>query len=120
MSIADHELLVAAYTFFNERDLDRVLNTMHEDVDWPNGMEGGRVQGHSGVRDYWTRQWSQMDPHVRPVEFEAEDDGRVAVTVHQTVRDLSGRVIADRLVEHVYEIQDGLIRKMDIREIAAD
>jgi len=26
-------------------------------VDWPNGMEGGRVHGHAEVRAYWTRQW---------------------------------------------------------------
>jgi ketosteroid isomerase-like protein len=119
MTITGQELLVAAYTFFNERDLDRALKTMHEDVDWPNGMEGGRVRGHSGVRQYWTRQWSLMDPHVKPVGFDAEEDGSVAVTVHQTVRDLTGKVLVDRLVEHVYQIQDGLIRKMDIREIAA-
>jgi hypothetical protein len=31
-------------------------------------MEGGWVSGHSGVRDYWTRQWSLVsDQMVRDV-----------------------------------------------------
>jgi len=55
------DLLASAYKFFNARDIDSVLKTMHNDVDWPNGMEGGRVHGHSAVRDYWLRQWSLVD-----------------------------------------------------------
>jgi ketosteroid isomerase-like protein len=115
----DCELLMAAYAFFNERDLESALTTMHEDVDWPNGMEGGRVHGHGGVREYWTRQWGTIDPHVEPVGFESEADGRVAVTVHQTVRELNGQMLADLLLEHVYRIEDGRIRSMEIRELAA-
>ena len=113
------DVLMAAYSFFNARDLDSVLKTMHEDVDWPNGMEGGRVHGHAGVRDYWTRQWSLINPHVEPVGFETEADGRIAVTVHQVVRELSGKVLVDQLIEHVYRVEDGLIRSMEIRELAA-
>jgi ketosteroid isomerase-like protein len=112
------EVLKEAYRGFNARDLDGVLKTMSEDVDWPNGMEGGRVQGHAGVRDYWTRQWSMIDPHVEPVSFTAEADGRVAVTVHQVVRELSGKLLLDQMVEHVYHVEDGRIRSMEIREPA--
>jgi len=39
---------------------------MHSDVDWPNGMEGGRVRGHDAVRGYWTRQWQSMEIETRP------------------------------------------------------
>jgi SnoaL-like domain len=112
------ELLTFTYASFNARDVDSVLKTMHEDVDWPNGMEGGWVHGHAGVRAYWTRQWGVVDPHVEPVGFAEEADGRVAVTVKQVVRDLSGAILLDRLVEHVYWIEDGLIRSMEIRELA--
>ena len=73
------EVVKAAYSFFNARDLDAVLKTMHEDVDWPNGMEGGRVHGHAGVRDYWTRQWEAIDPRVDPVSFSGRGGGVVAV-----------------------------------------
>ena len=110
------KLLQKAYAAFNARDIDGALATMNPDVVWPNGMEGGTVHGHEGVRAYWTRQWGMIDPHVEPVGFRKDGDGRIAVSVHQVVRDLSGNVLLDRMVEHVYTLRDGLIRSMDIRE----
>ena len=110
-----HDLVASAYSSFNARDIDAVLSTMHEDVDWPNGMEGGRVNGHGGVREYWIRQWRSLDPHVEPVSFTTESDGRTLVQVHQTVRDLSGKVILDQMVQHIYLIRKGLIQSMEIR-----
>jgi hypothetical protein len=113
---ASTELLKRAYSAFNARDLDGALATMRTDVVWPNGMEGGVVHGHEGVRAYWTRQWGMINPHVDPVNFQQDDSGRIAVSVHQVVRDLSGNVLLDRMVEHVYTLKDGLIQSMDIRE----
>jgi ketosteroid isomerase-like protein len=111
-----HELLTQAYAAFNARDLESALQTMHEDVDWPNGMEGGRVRGHAGVRDYWTRQWSLIDPKVDPVGFSEAPDGVTVVKVNQVVRSLEGGVLMDGQVEHAYRIEEGLIRSMEIRE----
>jgi hypothetical protein len=111
----DYDLVASAYSSFNARDIDSVLRTMHKDVDWPNGMEGGRVNGHSGVREYWIRQWSSLDPHVEPVRFTTDSDGRTHVQVHQTVRDLNGKVILDQMVQHIYLIRKGLIQSMEIR-----
>ena len=88
---------------------------MHPDVEWPNGMDGGVVHGHDAVRDYWTRQWRLIDPRVEPRRFVA-GAGRVVVDVHQTVRDLSsGKVVTDQNIRHAYVIEDGLIRRMEIR-----
>ena len=109
-------LLQRAYAAFNARNIDGALATMRSDVVWPNGMEGGAVHGHQGVRAYWTRQWGMVDPHVEPKTFDVDSDGRIVVGVHQVVRDLSGRVLLDRMVEHVYRLKDGLIQSMDIRE----
>ena len=113
---ADRELLVRTYAAFNARDVDATLAAMHPDVDWPNGMEGGRVRGHPAVRDYWTRQWGRIDPHVEPRGFATDARGRIVVDVHQVVRDRGGAVLADRMVQHVYVIEDGLIRSMEITE----
>jgi len=109
-------LLEQAYAAFNARDLDAALSTMTHDVEWPNGMEGGTVHGHEGVRAYWTRQWGMIDPHVDPVGFKDEPDGRIAASVHQVVRELSGKLLLDRMVDHVYSLRDGLISSMEIRE----
>jgi len=113
---AKTELLKRAYAAFNARDLDGALATMQPGVVWPNGMEGGVVHGHEGVRAYWTRQWAMIDPHVDPVSFSEDESGRVSVSVHQVVKDLSGAVLFDRMVAHVYTLKDGLIQSMDIRE----
>ncbi len=113
---ASADLLRKAYAAFNARDLDGALATMASDVVWPNGMEGGVVHGHEGVRHYWTRQWRMINPHVDPVSFHEEECGRIAVSVHQVVKDLSGNVLLDRMVEHIYTLKDGFIQSMDIRE----
>ncbi len=113
--LADRELLTRAYDAFNARDVEAALAAMHSDVDWPNGMEGGRVHGHRSVRDYWTRQWRSIDPRVEPRGFATDETGRIVVDVHQVVRDLQGNVVSDRMVQHVYLIEDGLIRSMEIR-----
>jgi hypothetical protein len=109
------ELLKHIYDRFNARDMETVLAAMHQDVMWANGMEGGYVHGRDGVREYWTHQWTMMNPHVEPVGFSEGPDGEVVVEVHQVVRDLSGNVLADRMVGHMFRIENGLIRRFDIR-----
>lgn len=112
-----HEyLLKLAYLDFNKRDIDGALVLMHPDVEWPNGMEGGFVYGHAGVRAYWTRQWTLIDPHVEPVSFTVEANCRIRTEVQQLIKDLSGAVIASGIVYHIYQIEDGLIRRMDIEQ----
>ena len=110
----DTELLTRCYQAFNARDIDTVLALMHPDVVWPNGMEGGYVHGHDAVRDYWRRQWGMIDPHVEPTGFATDQEGHTVVTVHQVVRDLDGAMLADRMVEHIYTIEQGLVRGMEI------
>lgn len=112
---AEETVLERTYAAFNARDIDTVLTVMHPDVDWPDGMQGGRVLGHAAVRAYWTRQWALIDPRVEPRGFTVEADGRVAVTVRQVVRDLAGAILKDATVQHVYAFEDGLIRSMEIR-----
>jgi len=110
----ERELLRGAYADFNARRLEAVLARMRPDVVWPNGMEGGFVYGHEGVRNYWSRQWAMLDPHVEPVEITADESGRWVVEVHQVVHDRQGKLLADQIVHHVYEIRDSLIARMDI------
>jgi hypothetical protein len=44
------------------------------------------------------------------------EDGRIAVKVHQVVRDLDGDVLADRTVTHIYRLHDGLVADFEIAE----
>jgi hypothetical protein len=106
------------YARFNARDIEGVLAGLHGDVMWANGQDGGHVQGHAGVRDYWTRQWAMIDPHVEPTGFSIGRDGEIAVEVHQTVHDLAGKLLADKKVGHVFHLEGGLVRRFDIRTIS--
>lgn len=110
----ERELLRKIYREFNAKNIEAVLAHMHAAVDWPNGMEGGRVNGHDEVRDYWTRQFQVVDPHVDPVEIEPDEEGRIVVTVHQVIRNLEGKVLVDQTVHHAYKFRGGLIVRMDI------
>lgn len=109
------DLLGAVYARFNKRDVDGVLALMRPDVEWPNGMEGGHVNGRDEVRAYWRRQWDILDPHVEPVRIEDDETGSTVVDVHQVIRDLTGKILKDQIVRHVYSFRDGLIKRMDIR-----
>jgi ketosteroid isomerase-like protein len=112
----DEARLRASYAAYNARDIDGVLAGLGDDVDWPNAWEGARVRGKDAVRDYWRRQWAAVDPLVTPQTIRRRDDGRLAVEVHQTVRDRDGRLLLDGRVLHVYLMRDGLVRRMDIEE----
>ena len=109
------ELLKRVYDRFNARDMESVLAAMHEDVVWANGMEGGHVHGREEVRRYWTRQWTMIDPHVELVAFAPGSEGEVVVEVRQVVRDLQGNLVADKMVGHIFRIENGLIKRFDIR-----
>jgi hypothetical protein len=112
--LKEEQLLRRAYAAFNARDIDGALARMHPDVDWPNGMEGGRELGYEAVRSYWTRQFGLIDSHVEPVGFEVDDEGRVVVDVQQVVRDRNGELLSEGRVRHVYTFRDGLVSRMDI------
>jgi ketosteroid isomerase-like protein len=113
--VAEIEMLQRMYAAFNRRDIETVLASMHADVDWPNGMEGGRVLGKAAVREYWERQFEVLDPSVEPKKFTREADGRIAIDVHQLVHDKSGKLLVDQMIQHVYEFRVGLIQSMEIR-----
>lgn len=111
----DETFLRHIYERFNARDMETVLAAMHEEVQWANGMDGGYVYGRDGVCAYWTRQWPLVDPHVEPMAFSRAEDGAVVVEVHQTVRDLSGNLILDRMVGHIFHLEKERIRRFEIR-----
>jgi hypothetical protein len=53
---------------------------------------------------------------VVPERLTIESDGRVAVTVHQVVRDEQDRTIADTMIEHAFSFVGDLVSDMQIRK----
>ena len=53
---------------------------------------------------------------MEPVAFHAEGGGSILVEVHQVVRDLAGKLLADDKVGHRFALKDGLIKRMEVAE----
>jgi ketosteroid isomerase-like protein len=110
---SEQQLLIDLYAAFNARDIDRCLAGMHPDVTWANGMDGGNVHGHEGVRTYWTRQWKLVNPRVDPQNFQSNGN-RVSVDVHQVVHGMDGTLIVDQMVKHVFTFEGELVKIFEI------
>jgi hypothetical protein len=54
------DMLESVYHDFNARNINAILLRTADNLDWPNGWEGGYTHGHDGVRDHWSRQWAQL------------------------------------------------------------
>lgn len=108
------EVIKKAYRAFNERNIDEALSTMQPDVQWSKAWEGGYISGHAEIKDYWTRQWTEINPKVEPAGFNERENGSLEVTVHQVVKHLNDELLFDGMVKHVYTFQNGLIKTMDI------
>jgi hypothetical protein len=101
------------YKHFNERKIELVIESLIDDVQWANGMEGGYVYGHEGVRNYWTRQFTMIKPTVTPLEINVED-GKAKVKVHQVVYDLNGDLLVDTIVYHFFFLKENKIERFEI------
>ena len=112
---SNERLIERIYDRFNARDMDAVLAMLADDVTWANGMEGTHVHGTKAVRAYWSHQWAVIDPHVDPVHISQTADGATVVEVHQTVRDLAGKLLLDETVGHVFRIEGGRVARFDIQ-----
>ena len=112
-----HDQIRKAYAAFNARDIPTVLSTLHPQVRWSRAWEGDYATGHDEVRAYWLRQWQELNPRVEPVGFAERPDGRLEVAVHQVVQDMQGQLLFDGQVKHIYTIEDGLFKQMDIEQV---
>ena len=83
-------------------------------VSWPKASEGGKITGKEGIRDYWTRQWAELNPHVDPLAITEDAAGKLRVHVHQLVKSLQGDVLFDGEVLHIYTLTNSLISAMDV------
>jgi hypothetical protein len=58
-----------------------------------------------------------INPHVEPVAFAHGHEGEVVVEVHQVVRDLNGNLLADKMVGHLFRMENCLIKRFDVRSV---
>jgi hypothetical protein len=114
----NQKFLQNLYDAFNKRDIETILSFVKQDVKWANGVEGGFVYGRDNVREYWTKQFKDIQPELETLKFETDENNRNIVTVHQIIKDLKGNVLADVTVHQIFTIEDGLISLYEIGETA--
>ncbi len=108
------EFLRKLYDAFNRREIETIISAMHPNVKWANGFEGGFVEGRDQVREYWTNQLKMIQPELRILKIETDQHNRHIVTVHEAVKDLDGKLLADMTVQQIYTIENGLISLFEI------
>lgn len=111
----DEQVIHQIYNAFNARDMQGVFALLTDDVAWANGMEGTHIHGKDEIRDYWTHQWSVIDPHVEPLKIARAADGSLVVDVHQVVKNLEGQTLIDETVKHAFLLDGGHVRRFDIQ-----
>ena len=111
----DEQVIHQIYNGFNARDMEGVLALLTDDVAWANAMEGIHVHGKDAIRDYWTHQWSVIDPHVEPLKIAKAADGSLVVDVHQVVKNLEGQTLIDETVKHAFRLDGGRVQRFDIQ-----
>ena len=111
----DEQVIHQIYNGFNARDMEGVFALLTDDVAWANGMEGTHVHGKDAIRDYWTHQWSVIDPHVEPLKIVKAADGSLVVDVHQVVKNLEGQTLIDETVKHAFRLDGGRVQRFDIQ-----
>ena len=114
--ISNEQFLQNLYDAFNKREIETIISSMHPDVKWANGVEGGFVYGRDAVREYWTNQFKNIQAKLKTLKFETDEDDRNVVTVHQAIEDLQGNLLADATIQQIFTIKDGLISLYEIGE----
>ncbi|MEM9620011.1 MAG: nuclear transport factor 2 family protein [Pseudomonadota bacterium] len=110
-------LLKQLYPDFNARNIERIMPHFDLAANWPNGMTGGREIGHDAIRQYWVEQWQVINSQVTPKAYCAGPD-RIALRVHQVIKDLHNNLMSDSFVYHTYQFTDHKVSRMDISETA--
>ena len=101
------------YEAHARRDIEAALSLLTADVTWPDVARQTTLRGHDEARRYWTDQFATLDPRVTPVDVAVVGD-EVRVSVHQVVRDLSGNLLHEGSVVHVFRFEAELIAAMRI------
>jgi ketosteroid isomerase-like protein len=113
---AERALLVRAYDAFNARDLPALAATFHEQVEWPDILEGGTIEGRDAVIAYFGRQLDLMIPDARLIRTRVVAPDRLEADVQYAVRSLEGRLWSDTTATLAYDFRDGLIVRMTVVE----
>ncbi|MDO9337487.1 MAG: ketosteroid isomerase [Caulobacteraceae bacterium] len=107
-------LIETLYEAYNRRDVAALVAALDPGVEWTNQLDGELLKGPEAVAEFWKSQFEVMLIEASPVAFEDLPDGRVAVSVAQTMRRADGQLWGSDHVTHTVTFgPSGLILKME-------
>lgn len=112
----ERSLLARAYEAFNAGDPAALGATLHADVQWPDSLEGGVLNGRAAVVDYFARQFDLMQLDARQVTVREEPPARIVLDIQYAVRSREGQLWSDTRAVLAYDFADGLILRMTVLE----
>src|SRR5688500_6858446 len=109
-------LIRHAYAAFNRKDADVALSLMQADVSWADG-EGRMLHGREAIRAHRAAQWRAAEVTLEPLGFTPSPGERIAVDVRMRTRDHRDGTTADRVIENLFVVKNGLIERMEIPDV---
>jgi uncharacterized protein len=117
MSQENVDLVTGGYDEFNRGDVDAVANRFHPEIEWvePGGgnAPSGTFRGPDSVKnDVFGAVPQNFDEFSCTVQDARDEGDTVVVTAQFTGKNKSGAQL-DTQAEHVWEIRDGKIARME-------
>ena len=109
------DLIEQAYAAYNRQDSDLLLTLVGDGVDWPDGST--RLRGKRELQAYWMRQWATTRTHDEVLSICMRSPDHFVVQISQVVRTPTGVVISTGMFEHRYRFENGLIGRLDVRQL---
>ena len=111
---SEEQSVTAIYEAFNTANLENLAELLHSDVDWETTPPGGRTRGREQVCALFADRMAEWTWEFQPTSILTGEDGRITVHGRSAVRKKDGTARRDQEVEHLYTMQDGLVRKADL------
>ena len=122
MSRENVELIRRLWKAVERGDMDAVFSSYDPAIVWENQTGGpielhGTYHGHEGVRQ-WFRQWLQSFENFQPhaEEYHELDEGHVLVLTRLSGRGKTSGVEVQMPRWNLYEIRNGLVKRVSIFE----
>jgi ketosteroid isomerase-like protein len=103
------ELTRKSWEYVDGRDLEGFLSIVHEDIEFVSLVaeaEGGRFEGHDGVRRWWEQVGESLGT-LRYEPREMRDLGGGAVLTELVVSGTVGGVEVPQTMWHAVQVRDG-------------
>jgi hypothetical protein len=85
-----------------------------QDVVWPNGCGRWLCKRPPGSERILDQAMEGNRPTRRTNRIRRQGNRELEVHAHQVVKDLQGRMLLDGKVKHIYKMEQGLIKSMEI------